>query len=187
LSFPRTPRTLTFFIFTHLKLRFVQDGAYVLEPAKTIDNINRADEGVVTSTAHGYSNGDWLYAKNLVGMTELSGRLLVVSDKTADTFKIKDYWGEYISTRGLGVFVSGSIRRVYTVVTPYDQTNLSKLRTTQVRDTLRITHRLYKPRDLTRTDHADWTLSLTVFSNKVPRPTGMVATGGPAAGDLPWG
>jgi hypothetical protein len=172
-------------VFTEEKLRFVQDGAYVLEAAKAITGITRAAQGVVTSAAHGFSNGDWFYVKNMDGMLELRGRILVVSDKTTDTFKIKDYWGDYVDTSTYTPFVSGNAKRVYTVTTPYAATELSKLRTTQVRDTLRITHRLYKPRDLIRNDQADWTLSLTVFSNKVPQPTGMVATGGPAAGDPP--
>lgn len=164
-------------LFGHKYIRFIQDNAYVLQAAKTITGITQAAEGVITSAAHGYANGDWVYPASVGGMTELNGKLLLVADQTTNTYKITDVFGTYINTSGFGAFTSGGItRRVYTVASPYSGEDLALLRADQIRDTLRLTHPDYPIYELVRTAHTSWTMGESEFGNDVPAPTGVVCT-----------
>lgn len=73
---------------------------------KVISAVTQATEGVVTSTSHGYSDGDIIIIEAVVGMIELNGGVFVVSDKDANTFKIKNLDGDYINTTGYSAYVS---------------------------------------------------------------------------------
>src|SRR5687767_11527086 len=53
-------------------IRFIQDGAYVLEAGKVITGITKANPGVVTAVAHGYNNGDLIKIFDVVGMTQVN-------------------------------------------------------------------------------------------------------------------
>jgi len=54
----------------------------------SISNITQANPAVVTVTAHGYSNGDEIYIRSVVGMTELNGRTFTIANVTANTFEL---------------------------------------------------------------------------------------------------
>jgi hypothetical protein len=69
--------------------------------SKAITGATSATEIVITAVGHGFSNGDQVRIDGVVGMTELNGKVYTVSDKTNDTFKIKDSTGTaYISALG---------------------------------------------------------------------------------------
>src|SRR5581483_10258065 len=56
-------------------IRIHTQGATLLSgTSKNITGITQANPGVVTSAAHGYSNGQWLYLQSIGGMTQLNGR-----------------------------------------------------------------------------------------------------------------
>ena len=55
-------------------MRFIKDGSQILETAKNITGITQANPAVVTSSSHGYSNGDEVYITGVVGMTEVNGK-----------------------------------------------------------------------------------------------------------------
>lgn len=57
--------------------------------AKTITGITAASPPVVTSTAHGYTNGQVVKISGVVGMVELNNRAFVVANVTANTFELK--------------------------------------------------------------------------------------------------
>lgn len=73
---------------------------------KVITGITQANPGVVTSVAHGFSDGDLVIIENVVGMTEMNGILVTVTDKAADTFKLHDRDGTAISTSGFTAYDS---------------------------------------------------------------------------------
>jgi len=100
-------------LFGHNYIRFIQDAGYVLEANKTITGITKASPGVVTSTAHGFSTGDWVKF-NVAGMTQLNGRSLVVVKINNDTFRLTDVDGNAINTTAFGSFTSGTVARIYT-------------------------------------------------------------------------
>lgn len=152
----------------HNYFRFIQDGAYVLESAKTLTAMTLAAEGVFTSAAHGFTNGDWL---KLAGVPEILGRTLVVSDAATNTFKLKTWPSlDYLDTSAFDAFVSGTAARVYTVVSPYTSADLAGLAVDQYRDLLRITSKSFATRDLVRSGHASWALSETDFSPDLAGP-----------------
>src|SRR6266478_6086039 len=60
-------------------VRFFNNGAPVLEAGKTITAITQANPGVITSNAHGYSNGDWIVISGVVGMVLLNGNTFIIA------------------------------------------------------------------------------------------------------------
>jgi hypothetical protein len=69
--------------------------------AKTITAITEASPGVVSSTTHGYSNGDYVYL-SVQGMYQVDGRVFRVSSVAADAFTL-----ESEDTSDYEPFVSG--------------------------------------------------------------------------------
>lgn len=77
-----------------------------LAAADTISAITKANPGVVTATAHGLNNGD--YVKLTVqGMFQLDARVFRVANKTTDTFELE---GE--NTTNYDTFSSGSAEAI---------------------------------------------------------------------------
>ena len=120
---------------------------HVLAAAKNITDITAANPGVVTSVAHGYSDGDRVYIESVVGMTEVNDTEFVVTNKTADTFELgtTDTSGYTAYTSGgtaklisettfqlsgidgtdyTAYTSGGTASRVYTLTTPYASTDL---------------------------------------------------------------
>lgn len=83
-----------------------------LAAAKTITAITKASPGVVSSTAHGYSNGD--YVKLTVqGMWQLNARVFRVASVATDTFQLEDVsGGTGISTASFDTFTSGTAEKI---------------------------------------------------------------------------
>lgn len=77
-----------------------------LAAADTITDITKANPGVVTSTAHGLVNGDYVYL-SVQGMYQLDGKVVRVSASTANTFEL-----EGIDTTNFGTFSSGTASAV---------------------------------------------------------------------------
>ena len=162
--------------FGNLYMRVIQNGSYVLETLKNITGITNAAQGVVTSAAHGFSNGNNVYIASVGGMTQINGLIYAVSDVTTNTFKLKDQYGNYINTSAYGVYTSGGTAgRVYTLVTPYAIADLPELKWTQSADVMSLTHPSYPPYDLTRLATNNWTIVATTFSAVLSPPTGLAA------------
>lgn len=97
-------------IHTNSALRMYMESA--LAGAKTISGITNADPGVVTSTAHGYSNGDFIYV-SAQGMVEINGRVFKVVSVATDTFRLADVDGTTgIDTTDYGTFSTGSAYKI---------------------------------------------------------------------------
>lgn len=77
-----------------------------LAAAKTVSGISKANPGVVTSTAHGYANGDIVYL-GVQGMHQLNEKVARVAGKTDDTFQL-----EGIDTTLFDDFASGTVAKV---------------------------------------------------------------------------
>ena len=78
-----------------------------LDAVKTITAITKANPGVATSTAHGYTNGDVVVLEPIAGMTELDGQIVRVANITTNTFEL-----EGIDTTAFGTFTSGSVAKI---------------------------------------------------------------------------
>jgi hypothetical protein len=73
---------------------------------KTISGITKANPGVATSTAHGYSNGDYVYL-SVQGMSEVDARVVRVAGVATDTFQL-----EGVDTTSFGTFSSGTAQKL---------------------------------------------------------------------------
>ena len=144
----------------HQYMRIIKDGGEVLEDAFTITDVTQADPGVVTtSSAHGYSNGDDVYITGIEGMLQLNGRNFRVANVTSTTFELTDYDGNDIDTSGYAAYSSaGTVARVYTVTTPWEEDDLFDINYAQSNDVITLVHPDYYPQDVTRTDHDAWTV-----------------------------
>jgi hypothetical protein len=148
-------------------IRFIQDGAYVLEDAKVITGITAANPAVVTSNAHGYTSGDWIKLADIEGMTELNGRTASVTVLNANTFSLKDpLTGANIDATAYDAWTAGgTASRVYEIDSPYTAEQLEGLVFDQYRDYIRVTSRDdLPPHDLIRSDHTDWEIVETTIS-----------------------
>jgi len=75
--------------------------------AKTITGITKAAPGVVSSTAHGYSAGDYVYIE-AQGMWQINARVFRVVTVATDTFRLEDVsGGTGIDTTAFDTFTSG--------------------------------------------------------------------------------
>ena len=72
---------------------------------KDITAITAATPPVVTSAAHGFSNGDRVSFKDVQGMTELNGGCFLVDSKTVDTFELHDIEGDNLNASGFGAYI----------------------------------------------------------------------------------
>lgn len=77
-----------------------------LAAADTITGITKANPGVVTATAHGLNNGDYVYL-SVLGMHQLNERVARVANKTTDTFEL-----EGIDTTLFDTFTSGTAEAI---------------------------------------------------------------------------
>lgn len=109
-----------------------------LAAAKTISAITKADPGVVSSTAHGYSDGDYVLV-TAQGMTQVNGRIFRVASQDVNDFELE---GE--DTTLYDTFTSGSAQKITFGVNMTTATGLSPsggdfefIDTTTIHDTVR--------------------------------------------------
>lgn len=151
--------------FGHLYIRFFTSHGILVNTSQSITSVSQAAVGVATKVAHGYNNADRLHLSSVLGMTQLNNREVVVTNKTADTFELYDTDGVAIATTGYGAFVSGSMAKIFEVVTTYTEGETYEIRVTQSADTLYITHPDHAPASLVRVSALSWTLADIAFTD----------------------
>ena len=67
---------------------FFVDSGLTLDSPKTITAATRAKPVVITSSSHGFSDGDLVDIRDVKGMTELNNKRFVVIESTTNTFEI---------------------------------------------------------------------------------------------------
>src|SRR5215831_5037522 len=60
-------------------IRFVTNGASVLEAPFNITNITSSNPGVVMAAGHNFNSGDWVFVSGVQGMTQINNRFYQVS------------------------------------------------------------------------------------------------------------
>jgi len=73
---------------------------------KTITAISKSNPGVVSSTAHGYTNGDTIYL-DVQGMHQVNGRAVRVAGATTDSYQL-----EGVDTTLFDTFSTGTSAKV---------------------------------------------------------------------------
>lgn len=77
-----------------------------LAAAKTLSAITKASPGVATSTAHGYSNGDYVLL-SVQGMFQVNNKVVRVASVATDTFQL-----EGVDTTDFDTFSSGTAQKI---------------------------------------------------------------------------
>jgi len=145
-------------------IRFIKSGAQIRETAKNITAITKANPAVVTSSSHGFENGEEVFISGVVGMTEVNSQNFKIANKTTNTFELQDMSSTNVNSSSFTTYASGgTAERVYTVSSPYLTAELFELQVAQSNDVMYIVHPNHAPRKLTRTGHTSWTLTEVAF------------------------
>jgi hypothetical protein len=184
---PGRPRLLPFIIaeedayfceFGNEYIRFYQFGAPLLATAKTITGVTTASPAVITSAAHGYSNGDTIQISgaNIIGLNNT----WIVSAVTTNTFEVTLAPGNSaqtpFSSAGLPAFTgTAQAAKVITLASPYALADLALLKYSQSADIMTIVHPNYPPQQLTLDAGVFSLVPLTTGTSQDP-PTNLVAT-----------
>lgn len=162
------------------RLRFITNGGTLLETAKVITGATRANPCVLTSVAHGFVTGDWVWVAAVGGMTRLNGRFFIVVRLTADTFSLQDatvHQGAAIDSSAFAAYTAGgTAARVYTIVTPYAAADLALLKYVQSADVMTLTHPTYQPQQLERAGATSWSFVPINTADAQLSPTSVAAT-----------
>ena len=136
-------------------IRFYNDEKILTEATKSISGITAANPAVVTSSSHGYSNGDRVFIKGIVGMTELNNREFTVANKTTNTFELSGIDSSAFTAYSSG----GTSGKIVEITTTYTVTQVKELTFAQSADVMFIAHRSHAPAQLTRTTATSFTLA----------------------------
>jgi len=97
---------------TNIKDAFFVDSGLTYDTDLTITAATKADPVVVTSAAHGMSDGDLVDILDIVGMTELNGNRYKVANKATNTFELTDQNDDSdIDGTAYTTYVSGGIAK----------------------------------------------------------------------------
>lgn len=174
-------------VFGNLTMRVIMNGGFVLEASKAIVGVTQANPGVFNIVAHGWSAGDQVFVAGALGMTGVNSttgfQLLVATVPDANHVTFTDLDGNALNTAAMPAYTGGgTAARVFTLATPYVAADLGLLKFTQSADTMTITHASYAPRQLTRSGHAAWTLTIVSFQPSINPPAGVPGVAPSAAG-----
>lgn len=172
--------------FGDFYIRFYNNGAPVLEPARNISAISLANPCQVTEVvAHGRSTGDWVFLRGIVGTTQLNNRYFKIIVTGASTYTLTDLNGVPINSSAYTAYVSGgSAATVFTLPSPYAAADLALLKFAQSVNTMVLTHPSYPPYTLTLISATSWLLVSIVFGASISAPTAVGVTTTLGAGSV---
>lgn len=164
-------------------VRFKKNRVPVYDYSMTITGVTQGAPGVVTYTGSDPSNGDDVDITNVIGMTQLNNRRFIVQNVNAgaNTFQLyeRDPVGAPIpvDTTLFSAYASGGLAsRVYTLATPYLESDLFELKFARQADKLYIFHSDYPEASLNRLADASWTHTLLTFVDGPYLPVNKTAT-----------
>lgn len=158
--------------FGNLKIRFFKDKSRLVETAKNITAITKANPGVVTSAAHGYSNGELLVLADIGGMVELNGTEVTVANVTTNTYELSG-----VNTSSYTTYTSGGTsQRVYQITTPFSDSEVFGLKKAQKNDVTYLVHKDHWPQKLIRVGDLSWTIEDVEFQKGPVMDQNIVST-----------
>lgn len=174
-------------------MRIKYRGAYVTEAGKNVSAITQANPGVITSAAHGFSNGDWVYGANIGGMTGFNGLTWIAQNVTTNAFTLTDLFGNAVNTFMFPAYTSGgTFSRIYTVASPYAAIDLPYLKETQSANTMNLacynqqTNTEYPPYNLQRVGQTDWTFTQVSFVSAISPPASISSSAVSSTTQTTW-
>jgi hypothetical protein len=168
-------------------IRFIFQGAAVLESTFAISGATRANPCVITVAGNNYAVGDWIFISSVGGMTQLNGRYFIVSAVAGSSVTLSDLNNVGIDSTGYNAYTSGGTTgRVYTISSPYAAADLQLLKFATLVDQMIITHPNYPTQVLTIITATNWTIAPIVIGSTVTPPTGVTVTTTLAAGSASY-
>jgi hypothetical protein len=146
-------------------IRFIFQGAPVLEAATNITSAAAGPPEVFTDTGHGYANGDWIFVGN---------NYYIVQNVTTNTFTLTDLNANAITTNPFTLPASAA--RIFTLPSPYHAADLQLLKFAQNVGQMVICHPNYQPYVLTLISATNWTLLPVVIGSTAVAPTGPTSS-----------
>lgn len=86
---------------------FFVDCGLTYDNPVSISGITRANPGVVTANAHGFSNGNKVLITEVLGMNTVNSQTFLVAGATANTFQLTTIAGANVDTSAYNAYVSG--------------------------------------------------------------------------------
>jgi len=141
-------------VFTDLRMQVYKDGQIVVA-SRAITGATQANPVVVTSTDHGFLDGQTVSIAGVGGMIEINNRSFTVANATTNTFELQgeDGTGHTAYTTG------GAASAEVLLVTPWTLLQLADFDYIQSADTAIIVHPDVEPRTVARTSDADWEIT----------------------------
>ena len=156
-------------------MRFIYEGAPIVEATKAITGATKANPCVLTIAASGYIAGDWIYVTGVGGMTQLNGRYFEVTSVVGANVTIADLNGTPINSTAYSTYTSGgTAARIYTIASPYESANdLRLIKFAQNVNQMVLCHPDYEPYELTLVSATSWTLVPVSFGSTAAAPSGV--------------
>jgi hypothetical protein len=161
-------------------IRFIFQGAPVLESPTIISSGSGSNPVIYVDTAHGYNNGDWIFLSG----NSTGGNYYIVQNVTTNSFTLINLNGVAINTNTFTLPLFAA--RVYTITSPYQSADLQLLKYAQNVGQMVICHPNYQPYVLTLISATNWTLLPIVIGSTASSPTiTSIAANFPSFGTAP--
>lgn len=162
--------------FGDFYIRFISNGATVVEASFAITGATQAFPCVLTVVGNPWVNDDWIFVTGILGMTRLNNRFFKVQVAGANV-TLFDVNGRAIDARTFTAYTSGgTAARVYKIASPYAAADLALLKYIQSAQVMTLTHPSYQTRSLTLTAATSWTISTVTTGALVNPPTSVTPT-----------
>lgn len=158
----------TYVLVAHDKMmRVLRNDAPVVEAAKNISAVTKADPAQVTITGHGYSVGDEIFIDNVNGMTDINDQFFnVKSVVDANNITLESTLGVSLDSTNFQTYTSGgTASKVFETPLPFAYDDLADLHYTQNNDTILTARHGYPPFFITRLDHDEWYVTAAQMSS----------------------
>lgn len=157
-------------------IRFISNGATVVEASFAITGATQAFPCVLTVVGNPWVNDDWIFVTDIVEMTRLNNRFFKVQ-VAGNAVTLFDVNGRAIDARTFAAYTSGGTgARVYKIASPYLAADLALLKYIQSAQVMTLTHPSYQTRELTLTAPTSWTLTAVATGVLVNPPTAVTPT-----------
>lgn len=159
-------------------IRFIYQGAPVVEATVAITNATQAANCVLTIPGHTYIIGNWIFVQAVNGMTQLNNRYFSVLNVAGNLVTIGDLNGGSINSTGYSAYTSGGTSaRIYTIASPYVSTDDFRLiKYAQSTNQMILCHPNHPVQVLTLISATNWTIVPMVTGATIAAPTGVVVT-----------
>jgi hypothetical protein len=168
-------------------MRFMYQGAPVLETAFNISAASQANPCVITAVGNDFVPGDWVYITGVVGMTQLNDRffeVLAVAGDDVTLGYILD--GANINSTAYTAYGSaGTVARIYTITSPYTSSDdLRQIKFAQSVNQMILCHPNHPVYVLTSASANNWSLLPATFGATISAPAAPTVTTSLAAGSV---